>query len=406
MVDNKIILIVLAIFCLIFVFGCIEKGVETGPVIKKNETKNKTLEEVNVSNGTNLTIPTKCEDLLVGKEKCIIERAYNNNNIEDCELLLEISPENKSYYVECVSKLSYYDYNYCSKLELPIADECYMAAAAKFGDSACNMINNSSVRKDCLLRDYKEECRKLNGTYERNVCNAVAQRNSSYCEKISSANQKDECYLNYSLTLSEDKCSKISNLGMRTACESLLTKNVQCGSLGDIYSKDYCYQYYAVYSSSCSWCNVIQTQTYKDDCYKRCVLIAKEMQFCNEISTEHKRDECYLEYSLLAKDVRGCNEIVLLMKKRFCVERVAKSNAMPSECETLLNTTAFSKRDVTNCYLIVIAESQVSFQNCIKMNDGYYRDLCIDMAIKRERLATDYCEYILDEALKNECKKQ
>ncbi|MCX8202215.1 MAG: hypothetical protein N3G74_00165 [Candidatus Micrarchaeota archaeon] len=406
MKKNNIVFVVFVLFALIFLYGCIEKSVETGPVIKKNETHNQTGQDVNASNQTNQTLPTRCEDLLIGKERCIIERAYNNMNIDDCELLLSTSPESKSYYVECVSKLSSYNYSYCSKLDSLDADMCYKNASSKFGDSACNMINNLSIRRDCLLRDYAEECKQINDTYKLNICNSVAKRNSSYCEKMPSQLQKDECYMNYSITLSENKCPQISSVGIKTACESILAKNVQCGGLENVQVKDYCYQYYAMYSSSCSWCGVIQTATYKDDCYQKCTAKVGEMNFCREISTEQKRDSCYWDYAMTNLDVAACNEIKTIMLKKTCVQNVAKLNAMPSECEILLNTTSLTRKDVSDCYIQVIAGSQVSFENCIKMNDGYYKDLCINMAIKRERLATDYCAYILDEALKNECMKQ
>ncbi|MEM3654848.1 MAG: hypothetical protein QXO60_02850 [Candidatus Micrarchaeia archaeon] len=408
-IDKKmrigIFMLLVALLSLIFLYGCIEKNVETGPIIKKNETNLNQTNQTLPGNETNQTIPKKCEDLLFGKEKCIIERAYNNNDIEDCEILSKEEFDQK-YYVECISKLSEYNYSYCNKLNGSEKDLCFRNAAAKFGDSACNMIQNSTLRNDCLLRDYAEECKKLNDSYLLNICNAIAKSDASLCEKMATQLQKDECYLNYSISLSENRCEMISNLGIKTACESIIYKNVQCGTIENTQIKDYCYQYYSIYTSSCSWCNVISGINYKDDCYQKCAIRAGDMNFCKELSTEQKRDSCYWDYAITSKNVDGCDKIKTIMLKKVCVQNVAKANAMPSECEILLNTSSLTRKDVSDCYLQVIAGSKVSFENCLRMNDGYYKDQCIYMAIKREQLATDYCAYIIDNSLRNECMKE
>lgn len=402
--------IIVAIIGIFLLYGCIQTNIETGGVIKKNETGKNITDNAtngNLTNITNQTLPKTCEEMTEGKVECLIKRAYDNNNLNDCELIKTTENiENKEInYQNCILKISELNYSYCLNLNESERDSCLRASAEKFGDDACKLINNQSLRSECLLRNYDVECRKINDSYERNICDAIKKKNSSSCELMPSQLQKDECYMNYSLTFMTDECGKISSEGIRTACKSIVLNNLQCGLIELDQVKDYCYKYYAIYSSSCSWCNVIGTVTEKDDCYKRCSIRAQTSSFCNQLSTETNRDNCYWNYAIAKNDVQSCDKIKLIMLKKNCVQNVAKSNLMPSECEILLNTTSLSGKEVADCYLQVIATNNVTFENCMKMNDGYYKDQCIYMAIKRDKLATDYCAYILDSALRKECEK-
>jgi len=402
-------LVIITIFIGMLMYGCIQNQTQTSAVIKKNTTDNTTTTIPTITNETNNETATKtCEELTSGIEECLIQRAYENNNINDCNILLNITEDenyNNNQYIKCINKIAQNNYTYCSKINnTNERDKCFNSLANKFGDSVCYMIENETFKNNCILREYVESCR-FEDLYKRNICNAIATSNASFCERMSTQLQKDECYLNYSISKKENRCNNISSEGIRIACESIINRNVLCSTISSVQKQDYCYQYYSVYTSSCSWCDVINGTNYKDNCYKLCTLNSNSSTYCSKISTENKRDVCYFDFAITKRDILSCDKIVTLMNKRVCVQKVALANAKPNECEILLNTKSFSMKEVSDCYLQVVAGSNVSFENCQAMKDGYYKDQCIYMAIKREELATDYCAFILDSSLRKLCEK-
>jgi len=412
--SNRIeIVSVLVIFTIVlglFMYGCIQNQTEIGGIIKKNITKNETNMTIPpVTNETkNETQIKACEELTTGKEECLIQRAYDHNNINDCKALLAITSDEKyntNQYIKCIKTIAQLNYSYCSEInEIYERDSCFNSVVNRFGDAVCYMIENETVKKNCLLREYVANCR-LDDEYKRNICNAIATSNAAFCERMQTQLQKDECYLNYSISKRENKCSNISSEGIRLACQSIMNDNIICSTSSIIQIQDFCYQYYSVYTSSCNWCDVINGTNYKDNCYKLCTLNTNSSSYCSRISTETKRDECYFNFAISKNDVLSCDKIVGTLSKKTCVQKVALADAKPNECEILLNTKSFSLKEISDCYLQVVAGSKVSFENCQAMKDGYYKDQCIYLAIKREGLATDYCAFILDSSLRNMCEK-
>ncbi len=394
---NKLMLVAALVFT-VLLFGCIGPNVEGNGVIKKNGTNmtNGTIP----SNGTNQTLPTRCEEMTSGKEACIIQRAYNNNYIYDCYLL------DGEYFEQCINKISDLNYSYCMKLGNSTSmDNCLMNVVARFGDNACEMITNETLRTNCLLRDYTEECRNISNLFARTVCNAIAKANASFCSDLDDSTQKDDCYLDYSFTRNENECENIANLGKKTACKDLVLNQTTCGSLTNIQIQANCYLYYAAYMKECSWCDPIGDITYKNNCYEKCAIETNNMAVCARVSSELDRDNCYWNYAKATLDVDACQMIKIISFEKTCTQQIALANAKPAECDNMKDTTGLSQTDISACYMAVITGAEVSFDNCVAMNDAYMEDICIYNAIKRDGISTDYCAYIKDNALREECLK-
>lgn len=396
--ENKtMLLLTVILIASMLVFGCIGTSVEGNGVIKKNETN---MSNGGDANGTNATIPARCEDMTTGRENCLIQRAYNNNYIYDCYLL------DGEYFEQCIAKISELNYTYCTKLSNSTGiDGCLMNVVGQFGDDACDMITNETLKTSCLLRDYTETCRNITDPYMRTVCNAVAKADASFCSDLDNSTQMNDCYLNYSITRNENACGNITNLGKKTACEDMVLNQTTCGTLTNTQIQANCYLYYATYKRECSWCDPIGDITYKNDCYEKCAIATTTMSVCSRASTELERDNCYWDYAKSTGDVNACEKIKINSFEKTCVQQIALANAKPAECDVMKNTSGITQTDVSACYLAVITGAQVSFDNCVAMEDAYLEDTCIYNAIKRDGISTDYCAYIRDNALRAECLK-
>jgi len=402
--DKRLVVFVALMAAGLLLFGCLEYisgGKNVTGVHKVNQTVNVTNQTaVNETNQTAVT-PKACEDLITGKEDCVIERAFSNNRYSDCQNL------NGSWYTRCVYKLAEISYSNCLRLtNSEDADDCLINISARSGDIACQSVINVTKKDNCILQSVNVNCRSVADIYDRYVCDAVANDNESICEKETDHTGHDNCYLDFSLQ-KRDVCSLISNEGVRVACAGLLSNNPgQCaGITSATLIKDNCYKYYALKSRRCSVCSSVIDSIYKDDCYVDCAMESDNPSACADSSNEQKADNCYWQYAVKASNISACNQIKLTSLKRVCAEEVAKKEGKPSDCEMLLGTYGLTQGDVSFCYLSVVATMNVTFENCRMMSDGYYEDTCINNAIQRDNLSRDYCAYIVDDSLRAACSK-
>ena len=401
--DKQLVFFITIIAAGLFLFGCLEyiNGGKTVPGVHKvNQTGNETINQT-ATNETNQTVitPKACEDLAIGKEDCVIERAFNNNRYSDCQKL------NGSWYTQCVYKLAEISYSNCLRLaNSEDADDCLINVSAKSGDIACQSVVNATKKENCVIQSVNVDCRPITDVYDRYVCDAIANNNESICERESDHTSHDNCYLDFSLQ-KRDVCSIIDNEGMRIACIGLLSNNSgQCaGITSATLIRDNCYTYYALKKGECQLCGAVIDSIYKDNCYVDCAMENDNPSACAYSNNEQKTDSCYWQYAVKASNISSCDLIKLKSLKKVCAEDVAKKEGKPSDCEILLGTYGLTQGDVGFCYLNVVATVNVTFENCRLMNDGYYEDTCINNAIRRDNLSRDYCAYIVDDGLKAAC---
>ncbi|VVB73208.1 Uncharacterised protein [uncultured archaeon] len=403
--DNKSIIFMTLIAAGLLLFGCLEfiNGGKSIPgVIKVNQTGNETNQTtVNETNQTPVVTPKACEDMTVGMEGCIIQRAFNNNRYSDCQKL------NGSWYTECVYKLAEISYSNCLRLaSSDEADDCLINASSKAGDIACKSVINATKKDECILQTVSVDCRQIADDYNRYVCDAIASNNESICEKQADHTGHDNCYLDFSMR-KRNVCNLIDNEGMRVACIGLLSNNSgQCaGITSATLIRDNCYSYYALKSGNCALCGSAVDSIYKDNCYVDCAVANNNSAACALSNDEQKADNCYWQYAVKAGNESACDPIKLKSMKRVCAEDVAKATGRPNACEIMIGTYGLTQGDVAFCYLNVIATVNVTFENCRLMNDAYYEDTCINNAIQRDNLSRDYCAYVVDDSLKASCFK-
>jgi len=403
--DKRLVFLVAFFVAGFMLFGCLEyiNGGRTVPGVHKiNQTGNATNQTVvNETNQTAIVTPKACEDLTVGKEDCIIERAFNNNRYSDCQKL------NGSEYTRCVYKLAEISYSNCLRFtNSEDADNCLLNMTSKYGAVVCKNVVNQTKKDDCGVLSVSPDCRSITEVDERFGCDAIAKNNESVCEESVDETGHDSCYLEFSQK-KRDVCAQIDNEGIRAACNGLLKNNTSpCSAITSAsLIRDNCYKTYAEESADCSVCNSVVDSVYKDNCFVDCAVENSNPSVCAESDNEQKADSCYWQYAVKAGNVSACNPIKLISLKRVCVEEVAKKEGKPNDCEMLLGTYGLTQGDVSFCYLNVIATTNVTFENCRMMNDGYYEDTCISNAIKRDNLSRDYCAYIMDDTLKATCFK-
>jgi hypothetical protein len=403
--DKKIIFLIMFIAAGLFLFGCLDyiKGGKTVvDVHKVNQTGNETTNQtaVNETNQTTVT-PKACEDLAVGKEDCIIGRAFNNNRYSDCQML------NGSWYTQCVYKLAEISYVNCLRLiNSEEADDCLVNISAKAGDIACQDVINATKKDNCIIQSLNVDCRSIANIYDRYVCNAIANNNEAICEKESDHTGHDSCYLEFSIK-KRNVCDQIDNEGIRMACIGLLSNN--SGQCAEITSatliRDNCYKTYAEKGADCSLCSNVMDSVYKDDCFVECAVENSNPSACAYSNEEQKADNCYWQYAVKTKNISYCNQIKLKSLIRVCAEDIAKAESKPSDCNIILGVYGLTQKDLSNCYLDTVTLTNVSFTNCQLMNEDYIKDQCTNMAIKRDAMSTDYCAYIADDGLKAACFK-
>jgi hypothetical protein len=398
---RKRLLIVSLIVAGVLLFGCLEyldNRLVTG-IVKKKPANETNVTNATLPNETGIVKPKACEELTTGKDACIIERAYTNNNPADCAQL-----KNDSYKL-CVYRIAERNYQYCSLLDnIPAIDACYLNVSAKVGDQACPPIVNTSVRQACLLTFVAESCRSITNESDRYVCDAIAKDAPELCKR---SQLSDVCYLKFSRSKS-DVCGNISNAGIKAACTGILANNLSaCNALTGVV-KDNCYKTFAVETSNYSLCGGIADSTYKDGCYSGCAIAAKNSSLCSMPSDEQKRDSCYNIYSQTLSEVTPCKEVRSLSLLKMCVQNVAIKTASPASCEAMLVPSRLSgtptQAEVNTCYYAVIGQSNVSSAACLAINANGTdsKDQCIIASVRRT-LDHTFCDSISDSSLKQAC---
>lgn len=403
--NKSLIFLITVVIAGSLLFGCLEyiNGNKTVPEVHKtNQTENKTNQTI--ANGTNQTavvITKTCEDLGVGKEDCIIQRAFDNNRYSDCQLL------NGSGYTRCVYNLAQVSYSNCLYLaNSSDADDCLLNVTPEYGAAVCKNVVNQTKKDNCEMLSVSPDCRSITDNDGRLICDAIAKNNESICDGSLGSTGQDNCYLEFSIR-KRDVCSNIGNEGVRAACNGLLENSTNpCSAIISApVIRDNCYKTYANKSADCSICSLVTDSIYKDDCFVNCAVENNDSSACASSSNEQKADNCYWQYAIKVNNLSACDQIRLNSLKRVCVGDVAESEGKPGDCELIINTYGLTQLDVSNCYLDAITTVNVTFDNCRTMSEGYYKDICINNAIRRDNLSRDYCAYIMDSALKAACSK-
>ncbi len=390
-------LLVSIIVIAIFVFGCLEIGGQRNVTGIKKTVANETITNITLPNVTKVA---SCEELLIGKDECLIERAYKNNNINDCRQLKNDS------FKQCIYRIAERSTQYCSLLdEISAIDNCYFNISTKVGDQVCSYIVNSSKKETCTLQFVSEACRSVKNESDRYICDAIAKNSAEICNK---SPLKDTCYLKFSKSVS-DKCSLIENTGLKLACTGILTNTTTgCSTVVGVL-RDNCIRTIATETSNCALCENVIDSVYKDGCFSDCAIAAKDSKQCSKPSDEQKRDNCYYNYALANNDEITCKEVRLLSLLKFCVEKVSINKAAPASCEAMLVEPRIggtpTQGEVNTCYYAVMGQSNVSATACISIssNSTSTKEQCIYSYAKRT-LDTSFCSSISDSSLMQACQ--
>ena len=393
----------------IFFSGCLEwpeKEVKITP-ISVTEEENVT----NVTNETEMIVPIEliiektCEELLElaiesdeaedleRYKKCVIKRAYDRNNPKECDILNEL---NETAFTKCVFNVSQKNVNHCFHFnDTILTDTCILEVAEIHGESACNLVFDSSTESECFLIFVNESCRGLSDVFERYLCDGIAKDNEKRCEK---SGDNDLCLIKFSRE-KRDVCNLIIPEWKRKACEGIILDNDEkCLELASEISRNGCYELYGSETPDCIACEKITTMVYKDNCHKNCGLNSNDSTQCSKLSTETGRDNCYYDYGLEKLDWTPCDKIILKSLMRSCYRHIGIELGEPIICDNL----DFEYH--ADCYMEVIAARKITNENCMKMNPSYIRDQCVLQVVKNKNDKT-FCENINDSGLREYCKK-
>jgi hypothetical protein len=382
--------IIIAIFFIILLLGCIEyerRYITVKPKPKVTNVTNVTEKTENVT----ITKEKTCEELSgIEKENCIIERAMKNENFSECFLL-----ENKSF-TKCIYSLSKLNFNYCYKLNNTAEiDLCiFNVSIENKNESTCEKIQNSSLKRMCLINFVSEKCRNYTNDLEIYTCDAIEKNDENRCNFTEN---KSICLIRFSKE-KRDVCNKIEREMDRISCIAIVKNDDwRCISLAGS-QRDYCYKIFAVERKSCDSCGKINSTFYSDPCYFECAIATLNSYYCTKPSHESQRDSCYEKIAILTKNYSHCEEIKLKASKAMCYINVAK---------ILLDMTICDFVEIQyrrTCYTIMIG-LPIPVENCLKINELYSeRDICLMNAARREKNASicnyaslevrDYCKEI------------
>ncbi len=383
------ILIISLIIISLFITGCIEFEREYITVRPKPKSITNITEIVtnNVTNVTNNVTITeeevKCEELTEDeKEKCIIERALENEDVSECYSL-----ENQSF-IKCIYSISKLNFNYCYKLNNTIEiDLCiFNVSIENKNEEICGKILNATLKKKCLISFVSEKCKNKTNDLEIYTCDAIEKEDENRCNLTEN---RSTCLIRFSKE-KKNVCNKIEGYMDRVSCIAVVNNNDnECLVLNGS-QRDYCYKIFAIERESCKSCDKINSVVHSNPCYYECAIITLNSFYCSKPTEEILRDNCYKDIAVLTKNHSYCDEIKLKRLKAECQIKVA---------ENLLDMTICDYVDILyrrECYIRMIG-LPIPLENCLKINELYpERDTCLLNAARREK-NTSICNYVSDQ---------
>ncbi|MBI2079465.1 hypothetical protein HYT84_01770 [Candidatus Micrarchaeota archaeon] len=292
-----------------------------------------------------------------------------------------------------------------------IADKSYEACLSLIdnGKKTSCIINHAQLKKDINVCDVledeieKELCIKkadncyFEQGYKKNLCNALENENYEFCKG------NETCILDYTMQTGDTNgCGILSNIGKKTACLGVATKDDTCIGLAYPSQRDQCKEVYAIWTNQSFLCDDIdKDSTYAISCYSHFAINENNKNYCSKIKFENSWD-CYTNYALATKDVSGCIAIHELAQfsKRGCFVNFAKEIRDPSACSYINDSSS-----EINCYIVSIqynTTKPIPPPNCVNVKLASWKDKCYSYSAvgNSERLV---CEEISSSSEKLNC---
>ncbi len=237
--------------------------------------------------------------------------------------------------------------------------------------------------------DKIKENKILNESHGSDVCYeqiATFKKDPSFCKKISDPVRKDSCTL--------------ASMALSFSTDSSLCDTLTPGVDG----KDPCYWNVAKLKQDPSFCNNIETSTYKEICFEEASLTKQDPSFCESKDEIYSKDYCYYNYAMAKRDISFCDKIINIDFKDNCHFKldISKSDfgVCPESPTSSRNMCYFSAAmffgDASRCELLPslcqsVIDCWPSKEYCYFIIGGATNDVSICDSIDKDELLKEHC---------------
>lgn len=351
--------------------------------------------------GTNATNQTQggekllpCSDSpnVLAKDACLVQAAKNTKNSTLCSLIYTLDKKDA-----CLLNFEDGTSAFCQKYTSALLkDECYynIAKATKSIDD-CNLIGSSEKRQECIQL-LLPTCEQKNTLYERDLCKAFKEGDSSLCPD-------EACVFDLAKNrTNDDLCDAINASANRLACKSYVLDYDKCLLEANKVIRDLCYQIWGQKADSPSICGKASVDyNYGNLCYLNLSITRKDYSICKYSTSEEKDNDCYTEYAKVHNTLRPCDAILSETVKNKCLNEVASKYGTASYCN---NITTYAWR--TTCFSgIIVGGGALKLDDCNAIAYSEWQERCWN-TLAYQKQDKEICMLLSDPDDRKECSDQ
>jgi hypothetical protein len=243
--------LLIGLFLLFFVFGCISDSSNTYPYKINQNTNESAFSNVSAnpntlsSNNTVQILFEECKNKpLLESVMCVSDLAIRFEDMSICYNVLANDSVQQTLNSDfCVAKFAFHksDVFLCSKIKTrSLKNACFMDLADVLNDSnICEKLDSDEIKFNCYMamaisRNDSSTCKQISNNDFSLICLARLNDDVSYCQNVSVKSYQDECYLYviYKTHVLSD-CYNINDDMSHDACVSIIASYTLNSSICD-----------------------------------------------------------------------------------------------------------------------------------------------------------------------------
>ena len=374
------------VFALLFSFGCTQP--KTPEV---NVTQPELITTPNASNNSTAQAQPCTGGNIVQNDECFISYARANGDSKYCQNIYSIEKIDACYAIFANGSL-----DICKKIVNPgMRWGClYANAVREKSDATCKLIENDTVRADCLKATVPP-CMLIMDGGQRALCLALETGNYSLCTT-------DACLAAYAQNKSSiNACGGITAEFYRYACAAIAKNDVTlCMQAAQSPVQDACLENASIALGNPNGCDLATPgSSYANGCYLHFALEYNDPTYCRKPYQEEQRDQCYSDYANLTANISTCPKIINSLNRIVCYRIAAIGNRMPSLCNNIGTNS-----NMNDCYAasILYQDAGPVPSDCPNVADSGWKNKCyLYAAIKTNNGAL--CAFISEGPDKQDC---
>lgn len=354
----------------------------------------------NTSSGSGtVTSMSPCSDEpnVISKDSCLVKLASDSKNSTLCSYIYSNDQKDK-----CLSYFEDGSSEYCGKYSgADYKSLClYNFAMASQAMSNCNLVDNSTLRQECLDK-LAPTCESQPSAYLVAKCKAFKDVNPALCPDSAciyalAKNQSDASMC--------DSLNSSSSDAIGISCRSYATGSDLCSGISNKVVRDYCYELWAESSLNVGMCSQASTDFgYRQKCLLNISIITMDYKPCLKNPSSLDADDCLVQYASLTGDTSGCTSIDSYAEtaRNKCYNLAAQTAKKASICN---NIDVYTWR--VTCYSgLIQAGQKLDLNDCALISDTAWNERCLTTLAYQTQNAT-VCDFIRDTSSVQGCKAQ